>query len=369
MQSHQHLAEKPTTLSQLTSEQSQDGRLIIAHKPSLVEFNIITKCHAGCIMCGYTKDGEILSLDQFRRAADELLPTAEQVLLIGGEVMMHPKFYEICEYASQFGVHTKICTNLYTLTGRLAEATERFLNAVNVSIDGVTKRTYESIRPHLSFDRLTDNLQTLAAIKSRNPQLNLHWRFVAMRRNVQELPVAVEMAHKFGFCKINVNFVVVRGALAMGESLLFHRDMANKCFDQARKRADELDIEIKIPQNFDLNRQPHLNSSLPTEALVSCTQPWEHIRVALNGNVTPCCHLQKFPMGNIFNESFAHVWNGHKFHSLRKSLKTSSPEMPERCRSCKLLIKQQSDSNNAFLHVSLGRFSEMEQTLHLSNEG
>jgi radical SAM protein with 4Fe4S-binding SPASM domain len=363
LQSHRHLADRRLTPDQLTSERLEDGRPVIASMPSLVKFNIITKCHAKCIMCGYTNVGQILSLARFKRTADELLSTAEQVLLIGGEVMLHPNFYEICNYVRRFGVRTRICTNLYTLTGRRAEAIERFLDAVSVSIDGATKRTYESIRTNLSFDGLTDNLHALAAIKSRNPQLDLYWRFVAMRRNIQELPAAIEMAHQFGFCKMNVNFVVVRHPLPLDESLLFHRDLANRCFDQARKRADELDIEVKIPQNFDLNQQPYMNSGVPTKAFASCKKPWEHIRIALNGNVTPCCDLQKVPMGNIFNENFDRIWNGRKFKRLRESLKTGSHEIPERCRSCRLLTKHQSDSNNAVLHVALGRCSEMEQKL------
>ena len=68
-------------------------------------------------------------------------------------------------------------------------------------------------------------------------------------------------------------------------------------------------------------------------------------------------------MGNMFHENFDHIWNGRKFQSLRESLKTGSPEMPERCRSCPLLSKQM-DSNNAMLHVPLERVSELQQRLN-----
>lgn len=312
-------------------------------------------------MCGYTDHGETLPIDQFKQMADSIDLKVNRVMLIGGEVMLHPNFYDICEYVFRFGAKIGITTNLYSLTGRRAEAVERFLNILRVSIDGATKHTYESIRTNLSWEKLLDNLHTLAAIKSQKTKCDLYWYFVAMRRNIEELPAAVEMAHRFGFHAVTVNFVIARRPLPLDESLLFHRDLANRCFDQARNRAIELGIELKIPRNFDLSLHPHLNSR-PGEVLNLCTQPWDHICVALNGDITTCCYLGEIVMGNLFDENFDHIWNGSKFQSLRKSIKTGSFEMPDRCRSCPLLCNQW-DSNNAMLHCPPKRICELQDKL------
>ncbi len=367
MHSHRRVVKKPSDLDELWREQLRTSRPLISSKPSSVGFRIITKCLAGCVMCGYTNAGKILSLDQFKRAAEELLPTAKQVLLIGGEVLQHPDFYEICECAYQYGVDVHITTNLYKLNGRRAKAIEGFLSVVKVSADGASKRTYESIRTHLSFDRLVDNLQTLAEIRNRNPKLQLHWAFVAMRQNIEELPAAVEMAHRFGFRKMTVNFVIVHRPMALDESLLFHRDVANRCFDQARRKADDLNIALSIPQNFSLSRDPYLDPSRPTEAHKRCMRPWDRVQVLLSGNVVPCCHLRSVPMGNMFDESFELIWNGQEFQSLRNALKTSSSGMPTRCRDCQLLGKQ-TDSNNAMLHVGSTSLRDLQQRMQLLTE-
>ena len=350
--------------SQHRSDQIRDGKPLIASKPSVVEFNVITKCSAGCIMCGYTDNGEVLSFGRFRRAADELLPTAREALLIGGEVMQHPSFYEICEYVWRFGVKLGMTTNLYTLAGRRAEAVRRFLSIMRVSIDAATKRTYESIRTNLDFERLVGNLYDLVEVMNDNSNLELNWYFVAMRRNIEELPLAVEMTHSFGFRAITVNFVMVYPPLPMDESLILHRDPANKYFDQARERASELGITIKLPHNFDLEHIPHLKPIPPTQDHILCERPWEHSRISLKGNVAPCCHLQNVPMGNIYQENFDQIWNGPKFQALRQSIKTRNREMPPRCRGCQLPAKQ-SDSNNLMLHIGVKHVSELQERLGL----
>ncbi|MGE5295068.1 MAG: glycosyltransferase, partial [Solirubrobacterales bacterium] len=92
----------------------QDKPAVCAHKPLAVEFNVIMRCNAGCIMCEYTPQGEILPLDRFKVLADQLLPAAQETLLIGGEVLMHPDFHGICEYAHSFGGSLRMTTNLHT---------------------------------------------------------------------------------------------------------------------------------------------------------------------------------------------------------------------------------------------------------------
>jgi glycosyltransferase involved in cell wall biosynthesis/MoaA/NifB/PqqE/SkfB family radical SAM enzyme len=347
----------------LAHEESGTCKPVICdHKPSAVEFNITTKCPAGCIMCGYTNDGEMLSLDRFKRVADELLPTAKEVLLIGGEVLLHPDFYEICEYAHRFSVSLDMTTNLCTLTGRRGEAIERFFGRVKVSLDGATKRTYESIRTHLSFDRLLENLQILSEIKPRNRHLKTDLTFVAMRQNVAELPATIEMASHFGFDHMTVNFVTVPCGMTLDDSLLFHRELANQWFDQARRKADELKFTVTIPSDFDLSQPSYLAAERLTEGHKQCTRPWQRVRVLVNGDIVPCCHLQDRPTGNVFERAFEEIWNGPDYRRLRESIQSGRSDMPTRCMHCQLHSKR-SDPNDAMLHVTPENVAELKKRL------
>jgi glycosyltransferase involved in cell wall biosynthesis/MoaA/NifB/PqqE/SkfB family radical SAM enzyme len=335
---------------------------LCSHKPVIVEFNVITRCNAGCIMCNYGPQGEIMELDRFKRAADELLPGARKAMLIGGEVLLHPDFYEMCEYTSHFGVSLGMTTNLCLLTNRRAEAIQRFFHVVRVSADGATPHMYESIRTHLSFDRLQDNLRTLAEIRRQRTDMKLELAFAAMRQNIAELPDAIEMAARFGFDSVAVSFVRVNGRLTIEDSLLFHRERANHYFELARRRAEALGLRFDIPNDFDLSRQPFIAPEAPTVGHKQCVRPWERVRVFTNGDIIPCCHLHSLPMGNAFAGPFEPIWNGPKYVELREALTNSREGMPRECKHCRIL-QEGTDPNDAMLHVGPDHLPAVKQRL------
>jgi glycosyltransferase involved in cell wall biosynthesis/MoaA/NifB/PqqE/SkfB family radical SAM enzyme/predicted O-methyltransferase YrrM len=335
---------------------------VCSHRPVTVEFNVITRCNGGCVMCSYGTDGEIMDLAQFQHLADEWLPAARDAHLIGGEVLLHPQFYELCEYANRFGVCLGMTTNLSTLAGRRAEAITRFFHTVRVSVDGATRQTYESIRRRLSFERLCQNLAVLADIKRSRPELEMELAFVAMRQNIAELPDVIEMAARYAFDSVAVNFVHVYNAQTLDDSLLFHRELANKHLDLARAAAARLGLALDIPDNFDLSRTPYVASQQLTEGHRQCTRPWQRVRLLIHGEVIPCCHLHDLPMGNALAESFEGVWNGEKFRGLRQAIRDSRDEMPERCKHCRILMRG-ADSNDAMMHVNPALVPELKQRL------
>jgi len=335
---------------------------VCSHRPAIVEFNVITQCNGGCIMCSYGTDGEILDLAQFQRLADEWLPAARDAHLIGGEVLLHPQFYELCEYANRFNVSLGMTTNLSTLAGRRAEAIQKFFRTVRVSVDGATKQTYESIRTRLNFDRLCRNLEVLADIRRGKPGLELELVFVAMRQNIAELPAVIEMASRYTFKRVAVDFVHAYNAQTLDNSLLFHRELANTYLDLARAEAAQLGLVVDIPDNFDLRQMPYVASAQLTAGHKQCTRPWQRVRLLIHGEVIPCCHLHDLAMGNALTESFEQVWNGERFRGLRQAIRDSRDEMPERCKHCQILMRG-ADSNDAMLHISPALVPELMQRL------
>ncbi|NLT75105.1 MAG: glycosyltransferase, partial [Planctomycetes bacterium] len=340
----------------------RDKPAVCSHRPTIVEFNVITRCNGGCVMCSYGMDGEIVDLEQFKRVADAWLPTATDVHLIGGEVLLHPQFYELCEYANRLGVSLGMTTNLSTLAGRRAETIRKFFNTVRVSVDGSTRQTYESIRTRLSFDRLCRNLEILAEIRRDKPDLSCELAFVAMRQNIAELPDVIEMAGRYAFDSVAVNFVHIYSASALDDSLLFHRERANENFDLARAKAARLGLVLDIPNNFDLSHPPYVASQQLTEGHRRCVRPWQRVRVLINGDVVSCCHLLDLPMGNALTEPLEGVWNGRKLQDLRQAIKESRDDMPDRCKHCKILTGG-TDSNDVMLHVGSALVPEMRERL------
>jgi radical SAM protein with 4Fe4S-binding SPASM domain len=66
-----------------------------------------------------------------------------------------------------------------------------------------------------------------------------------------------------------------------------------------------------------------------------CPWPWTGAFIAANGDVVPCCRVSDpdtVCMGNVFEESFARIWNSREYQSLRDRLRNHDP--PGFCINC-----------------------------------
>jgi len=292
-----------------------------------------------------------MMVEHFEKIAATLLPFSGDVLLIGGEPLMHPGFYRISQQVHAFKNNLKMTTNLSFLEGDRFEAIKNFFNGIVVSIDAATKETYEKIRTGLSFDRVKQNLGKVAKLKSEKG-LAISIAAVVMRQNIHELPLLVEMAADYNLDGVDVSFVQVRHRLEKEDSLLYHRPLANKYFDMARKQAQLKNVRLNLPPDFDLNREPKEADEEMTNDFKKCPRPWDRLRILTDGTVVPCCILYEENMGNIFENRFGKVWNGQTYKKLRKYLRKGNPAMPLACRTCRLIGKKASNSNNPRLHFS-----------------
>jgi radical SAM protein with 4Fe4S-binding SPASM domain len=317
--------------------------------PRRVEFVIINRCNADCIMCGDIFDGKKLDIQPFMRIAKQTLPYAKEAYFIGGELLLHPGFYEISEYANRFGVQLYMTTNLSVLTPDRAEALKKFFKAITISIDSPCKETYEMIRTGLSFEKLKKNLTRVSEIKRENG-MRVTIALVAMRQNIEELPGMVDFTADYGFEGLGVTLAVIRpNKLEFKDSLLFHRPLANKYFELARERAFFRGIAISLPKLFDLEKAPYVDENSLTTSYKYCPRPWDRVRILIDGTVIPCCILYSENMGNILHTKFRKTWNSEKYKNLRKSFREGSDTMPLQCRQCRLI--GENDSNNGMIHI------------------
>ncbi len=117
-----------------------------------------------------------------------------------GEPMMHPRFFDMVEYAFKRGVQVSTNSNLTLLNDRRAgRCVTSGLDSLQISIDGSSAETYERIRARAHFDRVVANLERVLAARQRlasaTPRLRLV--MVMMRRNLHELPDLARFAHRY----------------------------------------------------------------------------------------------------------------------------------------------------------------------------
>jgi radical SAM protein with 4Fe4S-binding SPASM domain len=125
-----------------------------------------------------------------------------------------------------------------------------------------------------------------------------------------------------------------------------YRDLPGKAISQLQKYASQIDISnffiIVLSGNKFINEelkkvrqlystddcaiQSMFVDDLDYESVVNirdtfCVLPWMHLYVGPDGNVLPCCIAdQKFPMGNIQEQSVESILKSDRFVSLRENM-------------------------------------------------
>jgi MoaA/NifB/PqqE/SkfB family radical SAM enzyme len=322
--------------------------------PRELQIEVTGACNLRCHMClvryrpPLNRITGSLSFDTFKRLIDDL-PDLEVITLQGlGEPLLAPDLLPMIEYAARRGIRLGFNTN-GTLLSR--EKAERLIAAgldwLHVSLDGATASTYERIRDGSSFARVRQNILSLVDAKRRlgaeAPRLSLV--FVAMRRNVHELPEMVRLAadwgvgrlwvqnlsHSFDDCDPAGDYQAIRD-FAAAEALWAEADTTTReVFDRARTLAAEHAVELRLPR---LQERP---PSRRRPGTPGCDWPWRSAYVTHDARVQPCCMLMggdRGVLGDVSRDSFASVWRGGAYREFRGRLLTSEP--PEVCRGCSL---------------------------------
>jgi radical SAM protein with 4Fe4S-binding SPASM domain len=291
-----------------------------------------------------------MPFETFERVVSEL-PDLRAITLQGlGEPLLAPDLFRMIEYATSRGITIGFNTNATLLTRARAERLIRArLDWLHVSIDGATADTYESIRDGSSFERVRRNLAGMVAAKaelrSDKPELSLI--FVAMRRNVRELPVLVRLlaewgverlwvqnlSHSFGDTDPSGAYADIR-EFAARDALWADEDKerAARIFAETAELAAGLGLALRLPR---LEEPPARPRPLGTPG---CHWPFESAYVTHDGKVQPCCMVMgsdRVVLGDVGQERFGAVWTSEAYRTFRAGLTGEAP-VPEVCAGCSL---------------------------------
>ena len=119
-----------------------------------------------------------------------------------GEPLFHPKTIEwIRRIKQELGIKVELITNGTTLTERKArELIDAGFDVLWVSLDGATPESYADVRMGAELPVILENLRRLFKMRKGGhfPQPEIGVAFVAMKRNIKDLPKIIKMGHTFG---------------------------------------------------------------------------------------------------------------------------------------------------------------------------
>lgn len=324
--------------------------------PTELQVEVTGACNLACKMClvryrpKLGKRQGAMCFHTFRRIVDEL-PQLEKVTLQGlGEPLLAPDLFRMIDYAAGRGIRMGFNTNGTLLTEDKAERLVRAgLDWLHVSLDGATAATYEGVRHGSDFELVRANVdglvRTMRRLRAEKPSLSLV--FVAMRRNVRELPELVRIAAEWGVGRLFVqnlshsfgdtdpagSYAEIR-AFAAEEALWAKEDKADaeRIFDRARELAGRLGVDLRLPRLEEPSRSRRASGS------PGCHWPFESAYVTHEGLVQPCCMVMgsdRAVLGSAEEDGFPSVWNGAAYRDFRRRLLTDE-DAPDVCRDCSL---------------------------------
>jgi MoaA/NifB/PqqE/SkfB family radical SAM enzyme len=242
------------------------------------------------------------------------------------------------------------------MNDRVIEAVlENHVTLVAVSVDGATKKTFESIRRGADFDLLLQNVRTLTRRRAETGCSLPRVRFgvVMLRQNIEELPDIVTLAWRLGVEELNFFHAVVYEGLDMEEqSLAGYKELSNHYLERARSRALELGLTIvHNPNPFRLDRAAFAaakSKAALQQTVPYCRFPFFHVSVSAAGQVMPCPFSHgEAAYGVVGPEtSFEGIWLGPAFSELRRRILTNEP--PDMCQRCSFLASSHPDLAELF---------------------
>jgi radical SAM protein with 4Fe4S-binding SPASM domain len=319
--------------------------------PREIQVEVTGACNLACKMClvryrpKLGKTAGAMCLHTFRKIVDEL-PHLERVTLQGlGEPLLAPDIFRMIEYAATRGVRVGFNTNGTLLTRPRAERlVATGLDWLHVSLDGASAATYNSIRDGSDFELVRRNVRGLVdvmhRVRAERPELSLV--FVAMRRNVDELPALVRLAREWGVGRLWVqnlshsfddtdpagDYRQIRRFAAAEALWQSEQEAASKRFAEAARLAVELGVELRLPRLEAPTREQRRSRR-------GCDWPWRSAFVTHDAKVQPCCMVMgsdRAQLGDVTEGGFASVWTSDDYAAFRRRLLNGDP--PDVCRGC-----------------------------------
>lgn len=325
-----------------------------------VRMDVTNICNLKCRMCYFSLPGHTtidgappkhMPLPLLEKIARQVFPHARFIALsCGAESLMYPHFDRYLKLVADAHVEwTELITNAQLLNQEYARMLiEARLSMLTVSMDGATRSTYEAIRCGARFDRLMENILVLNELKKahNSDRPLLHIQYVLMRSNIEELPRAVVLAKEVGAQSFNcLHMAPIGGLHIRGDSLYFHKQLANTMLDEARDAAKKVGLAATFPGNFGASPGGEKRAAPPARCIYD---PWHHLFITESGIAYPCGWLTKqTATGSFETQDFEEIWWGEEYERLRREIATGHYRTG--CLKCPTCAGGDVDEENAFL--------------------
>jgi Fe-coproporphyrin III synthase len=306
--------------------------------------NVHSRCNCRCVMCDIWKRE---TNDQFRakdlerhRVSLENL-RVRQVVLTGGEPLLHNDLAALCNFFREQNIHLTLLTTGLLLHKRAGEIADLFDDII-VSLDG-PENIHDTIRRVGGAYKLIH--KGITAVHHYSPSVPITCRATVQKANHRHLCKTVDAAKTLGLDSISflaadlTSEAFNRPLVWPGErrsEIGLNSEETSVLEDEIEKLILEYEADIahkyivespaklrKIPRRF----REHLGLLSPEAPI--CNAPWVSAVVDVDGSVRPCFFHRT--IGSLASSTLEEVINGNAAQSFRRSLDMKNNPTCQRC--------------------------------------
>jgi MoaA/NifB/PqqE/SkfB family radical SAM enzyme len=333
-----------------------------------------SRCNLTCRTCirnAWDEPQGDMSAITWERVIESLkvLPSRPDVFFGGfGEPLLLPNIAEMIEQVKAVAGKVELITNGILLTERLSgKLIKAGLDTLWVSLDGATPENYADVRLGAALPQILENIKRIAYMRhetTRRPEIGIS--FVAMRKNIADLPALIRMGPKLGISRYMVTNVFPYTEEMCMEMLY------NRTLDEVDSVPSPWAPRIDLPR-MDMsegNQDAILNTLRSRHNArmngVPFGQERGHcpfieggsIAIRWDGNVSPCLPLthsyptflkgqnrnvQGYVLANLADEDLKSIWEAPDYIAFRKRVQEFDFAPCTWCAGCEKSEKNEED--------------------------
>jgi len=286
-----------------------------------------------------------------------------------GEPLFHPKTIGWIARVKALGVKVELISNGTTLTEKKTrQLIDAGLDMLWVSVDGATPETYADVRLGAELPKIIENVRRVRKMRKGGhfPQPDLGIAFLAMRRNIADLPEVIRLGISLGAKHFSVSNVQP-ATVEMQTERLYTRTLRNIAY-----LPSSVLPRLSLPKmDFNEETQEALTQAFNSGCNVSFAgNNWGGandtcnfveggtMSIAWNGDVSPCWPLMhthtsylhgkpristKHVIGNVAEHSLHDLWLNDEYLAYRERLHNFGFAPCTFCGGCDLSEANQED--------------------------
>ncbi|MCL4528897.1 MAG: radical SAM protein [Chloroflexi bacterium] len=330
--------------------------LVRVHRPvtqlTKVYIEPTVACNLDCITCFRNAWEQPIgrmteeTFERFLAGLRELSPLPSVYFGGIGEPLFHPKTIAWITRVKQLGVKVELITNGTILTEKIArQLIDSGLDVLWVSIDGASPETYADVRIGAELPSILKNMRRFAKMRkaSHYPTPEIGIAFVAMKRNIADLPKVIQLVKS-----VKAQYFSVSNVQPATEDMqadrLYLQTMHNIAYLQAphlpRLSLPKMDFNELTTDALFQTFNSQLNISFAGNNWGGANDTCNFVEsgtmsIAWNGDVSPCWPLmhthtsylhgkprisKKHVIGNIVERSLVDLWLAPDYVAYRERL-------------------------------------------------